>query len=74
MKFFLTFDDEKVNIEAAPASQNASEAVIDQSLATVSHVSKKSLMENGKGLKPCRNPLSLGKFPSFIIYLGFVTY
>ncbi|KHN35827.1 DUF246 domain-containing protein [Glycine soja] len=60
-----------VNIEAAPASQNASEAVIDQSLATVSHVSKKSLMENGKGLKPCRNPLSLEEAHQS---KGFITF
>nr|ACU17958.1 unknown [Glycine max] len=60
-----------VNIEAAPTSQNASEVVTEQSLATVSHVSKKSLMENGKGLKPCRNPLALEEAPQSE---GFITF
>ncbi|KHN24633.1 hypothetical protein glysoja_032277 [Glycine soja] len=64
-------DPIRLEYDSAPASQNASEVVTEQSLATVSHVSKKSLMENGKGLKPCRNPLALEEAPQSE---GFITF
>ncbi|XP_020215265.1 protein MANNAN SYNTHESIS-RELATED [Cajanus cajan] len=44
-----------LEVQATPASQNASE----QTLTAVSHVSKMPLKENGEELKPCRIPLAL---------------
>ncbi|GAU40188.1 hypothetical protein TSUD_374960 [Trifolium subterraneum] len=46
----------KVEIQATHVSQHDSVTVTPQSLATVSHLSKKPLKQNVEGLKPCWSP------------------
>lgn len=58
----------KIDIHpATPDSQQDSAAAIDQSLATVSHLSKRPWQQNGEELKPCWNTSPLSKLPSFMI-------
>ncbi|PNY06208.1 DUF246 domain-containing protein at1g04910-like protein [Trifolium pratense] len=52
--FDYSIDD--VEIQATHVSQHDSVTVTPQSLATVSHLSKKPLKQNVEGLKPCWSP------------------
>lgn len=62
----------KDNIQATPASEHVSASIAEQKLATVSHLSQKTVKPNAQGLKPCKIALALGKFSSFIFYVAFV--
>ncbi|XP_061348917.1 protein MANNAN SYNTHESIS-RELATED-like [Gastrolobium bilobum] len=64
-------DDMKVDIQAAPVSMHASAAVTEQSLNTVSHLSKGPQKVNGEGLKPCWNAPPLKEAEQS---KGFITF